>query len=307
MSNTTNEQDRKEFSFEENFIDETIIADKSSKTKEFIKKFMKRKTAVAGFIVIVFLVFLAIFGQYLAPYDPDAYDYSNMLAGPSAAHLFGTDHYGRDILSRLLAGTRLTLGVSLSSVVVGAALGTVLGLLAGYYGGIIESLVMRASDVLFSFPDILLAIAIVSAMGQSTLNLMIAVGICSSASFVQISRAAVLTVRNNEYVEAARAIGSNSFHTVFSNILPNSLAPIIVQATLRVGASIISASSLSFLGIGVPLPAPEWGAMLSGGRAYIRDYSYMTLFPGLAIMLTVVSLNLVGDALRDAIDPKLKK
>ena len=171
MSNTTNEQDRKEFSFEENFIDETIIADKSSKTKEFIKKFMKRKTAVAGFIVIVFLVFLAIFGQYLAPYDPDAYDYSNMLAGPSAAHLFGTDHYGRDILSRLLAGTRLTLGVSLSSVVVGAALGTVLGLLAGYYGGIIESLVMRASDVLFSFPDILLAIAIVSAMGQSTLNL----------------------------------------------------------------------------------------------------------------------------------------
>ena len=170
MSNTTNEQDRKEFSFEENFIDETIIADKSSKTKEFIKKFMKRKTAVAGFIVIVFLVFLAIFGQYLAPYDPDAYDYSNMLAGPSAAHLFGTDHYGRDILSRLLAGTRLTLGVSLSSVVVGAALGTVLGLLAGYYGGIIESLVMRASDVLFSFPDILLAIAIVALLGPGIIN-----------------------------------------------------------------------------------------------------------------------------------------
>lgn len=166
---------------------------------------------------------------------------------------------------------------------------------------------MRITDIFIAVPNILLAIAIVSALGQSTLNLMVAIGICSAASFVQVARAAVLTVRSNEYVEAARAIGATNREIIFSHILPNSLAPIIVQATLRVGASIISASSLSFLGIGVPLPAPEWGAMLSSGRNYIRDYSYMTLFPGLAIMLTVVSLNLVGDALRDSIDPKLKK
>lgn len=214
---------------------------------------------------------------------------------------------GRDILIRVIYGARYSLSVGLVAVGISIVIGVTLGAIAGFVGGVLENIIMRITDIFIAVPNILLAIAIVSALGQSTLNLMVAIGICSAASFVQVARAAVLTVRSNEYVEAARAIGATNREIIFSHILPNSLAPIIVQATLRVGASIISASSLSFLGIGVPLPAPEWGAMLSSGRNYIRDYSYMTLFPGLAIMLTVVSLNLVGDALRDSIDPKLKK
>ena len=214
---------------------------------------------------------------------------------------------GRDILIRVIYGARYSLSVGLVAVGISIVIGVTLGAIAGFVGGVLENIIMRITDIFIAVPNILLAIAIVSALGQSTLNLMVAIGICSAASFVQVARAAVMTVRSNEYVEAARAIGATNREIIFSHILPNSLAPIIVQATLRVGASIISASSLSFLGIGVPLPAPEWGAMLSSGRNYIRDYSYMTLFPGLAIMLTVVSLNLVGDALRDSIDPKLKK
>ena len=305
MSNTTNEQDRKEFSFEENFIDETIIADKSSKTKEFIKKFMKRKTAVAGFIVIVFLVFLAIFGQYLAPYDPDAYDYSNMLAGPSAAHLFGTDHYGRDILSRLLAGTRLTLGVSLSSVVVGAALGTVLGLLAGYYGGIIESL-MRASDVLFSFPDILLAIAIVALLGPGIINVFIAVMVFTVPSFARIMRSATLAVKGSLYVEVAQSLGCKDSRLLFVHIFPGTIQSLIVNFTMRIGSAIMAASSLSFLGFGANVTDPEWGAMLSQSRSYLNVAPHMVYFPGLVIFVTVLAFNLFGDGLRDTLDPKIK-
>lgn len=306
MSNTTNEQDRKEFSFEENFIDETIIADKNSKTKEFIKKFMKRKTAVAGFIVIVFLVFLAIFGQYLAPYDPDAYDYSNMLAGPSAAHLFGTDHYGRDILSRLLAGTRLTLGVSLSSVVVGAALGTVLGLLAGYYGGIIESLVMRASDVLFSFPDILLAIAIVALLGPGIINVFIAVMVFTVPSFARIMRSATLAVKGSLYVEVAQSLGCKDSRLLFVHIFPGTIQSLIVNFTMRIGSAIMAASSLSFLGFGANVTDPEWGAMLSQSRSYLNVAPHMVYFPGLVIFVTVLAFNLFGDGLRDTLDPKIK-
>ena len=306
MSNTTNEQDRKEFSFEENFIDETIIADKSSKTKEFIKKLMKRKTAVAGFIVIVFLVFLAIFGQYLAPYDPDAYDYSNMLAGPSAAHLFGTDHYGRDILSRLLAGTRLTLGVSLSSVVVGAALGTVLGLLAGYYGGIIESLVMRASDVLFSFPDILLAIAIVALLGPGIINVFIAVMVFTVPSFARIMRSATLAVKGSLYVEVAQSLGCKDSRLLFVHIFPGTIQSLIVNFTMRIGSAIMAASSLSFLGFGANVTDPEWGAMLSQSRSYLNVAPHMVYFPGLVIFVTVLAFNLFGDGLRDTLDPKIK-
>ena len=286
MSNTTNEQDRKEFSFEENFIDETIIADKSSKTKEFIKKFMKRKTAVAGFIVIVFLVFLAIFDQYLAPYDPDAYDYSNMLAGPSAAHLFGTDHYGRDILSRLLAGTRLTLGVSLSSVV--------------------ESLVMRASDVLFSFPDILLAIAIVALLGPGIINVFIAVMVFTVPSFARIMRSATLAVKGSLYVEVAQSLGCKDSRLLFVHIFPGTIQSLIVNFTMRIGSAIMAASSLSFLGFGANVTDPEWGAMLSQSRSYLNVAPHMVYFPGLVIFVTVLAFNLFGDGLRDTLDPKIK-
>ena len=306
MSNTTNEKERNEFSFEENFIDENIIADKSSKTKEFIKNFMKRKTAVAGFVVIVFLVIIALFGQYLAPYDPDAYDYANMLAAPSSAHLFGTDHYGRDILSRLLAGTRLTLGVSLSSVIVGAALGTVLGLLAGYYGGIIESLVMRASDVLFSFPDILLAIAIVALLGPGIINVFIAVMVFTVPSFARIMRSATLAVKGSLYVEVAQSLGCKDRRLLFVHIFPGTIQSLIVNFTMRIGSAIMAASSLSFLGFGANVTDPEWGAMLSQSRSYLNVAPHMVYFPGLVIFVTVLAFNLFGDGLRDTLDPKIK-
>ena len=306
MSNTTNEKERNEFSFEENFIDENIIADKSRKTKEFIKKFMKRKTAVAGFVVIVFLVIIALFGQYLAPYDPDAYDYANMLAAPSSAHLFGTDHYGRDILSRLLAGTRLTLGVSLSSVIVGAALGTVLGLLAGYYGGIIESLVMRASDVLFSFPDILLAIAIVALLGPGIINVFIAVMVFTVPSFARIMRSATLAVKGSLYVEVAQSLGCKDRRLLFVHIFPGTIQSLIVNFTMRIGSAIMAASSLSFLGFGANVTDPEWGAMLSQSRSYLNVAPHMVYFPGLVIFVTVLAFNLFGDGLRDTLDPKIK-
>lgn len=306
MSNTPNEQDKSTFNFEENYIDENISAVKSSKTKEFIKKFMKRKTAVAGFIIIVLLIILAIFGEALAPYDPAAYDYDNMLAGPSAAHWFGTDHYGRDILSRLLAGTRLTLGVSLSSVIVGAAIGTVLGLLAGYYGGIIEMLVMRCSDVLFSFPDILLAIAIVAILGPGIVNVFIAVMVFTVPSFARIMRSATLSVKSSLYVEVAQSLGCKDGRLLFVHIFPGTIQSLIVNFTMRIGSAIMAASSLSFLGFGANVTDPEWGAMLSQSRSYLNVAPHMVYLPGLVIFVTVLAFNLFGDGLRDTLDPKIK-
>lgn len=306
MSNTQNEQVNTNTSFEENYIDENIIADKSSKTKEFIKKFMKRKTAVAAFAVMVFLLIIAIIGPSLAPYDPAAYDYDNMLAGPSAKHLFGTDQFGRDIFSRILAGAPLTLGVSLSSVIVGAALGTVLGLLAGYYGGWIEMLVMRGADVLFSFPDILLAIAIVAILGPGIVNVFIAVAVFTVPSFARIMRSATLSVKNALYVEVARSLGCKDGRILFKHIFPGTIQSLIVNFTMRIGSAIMAASSLSFLGFGANVTDPEWGAMLSQSRSYLSTAPHMVYFPGLVIFVTVLAFNLFGDGLRDTLDPKIK-
>lgn len=305
MSNTSNEQTKTNNSFEENFIDENVAA-KSSRVKDFIKKFMKRKTAVAGFVIMILLVFLALFGEQLAPYDPDAYDYVNMLQGPSAEHWFGTDHYGRDILSRILAGTRLTLGVSLSSVIVGAALGTVLGLLAGYYGGVIEMLVMRGSDVLFSFPDILLAIAIVAILGPGIVNVFIAVMVFTVPSFARIMRSATLAVKGSLYVEVAQSLGCKDGRLLFVHIFPGTIQSLIVNFTMRIGSAIMAASSLSFLGFGANVTDPEWGAMLSQGRTYLNTAPHMVYLPGLVIFITVLAFNLFGDGLRDTLDPKIK-
>lgn len=305
MSNTSNEQTKTNNSFEENFIDENVAA-KSSRVKDFIKKFMKRKTAVAGFVIMILLVFIALFGEQLAPYDPDAYDYVNMLQGPSAEHWFGTDHYGRDILSRILAGTRLTLGVSLSSVIVGAALGTVLGLLAGYYGGVIEMLVMRGSDVLFSFPDILLAIAIVAILGPGIVNVFIAVMVFTVPSFARIMRSATLAVKGSLYVEVAQSLGCKDGRLLFVHIFPGTIQSLIVNFTMRIGSAIMAASSLSFLGFGANVTDPEWGAMLSQGRTYLNTAPHMVYLPGLVIFITVLAFNLFGDGLRDTLDPKIK-
>ena len=306
MSNTQNEQAKINTSFEENYIDENIKMDNEGKVKAFVKKFMKRKTAVVAFIVMALLLVLAIVGPYIAPYSADAYDYDNILAGPSAKHLFGTDQFGRDILSRIMAGAPLTLGVALSSVVVGAALGTVLGLLAGYYGGWIEMLVMRGADVLFSFPDILLAIAIVACLGPGIVNVFIAVAVFTVPSFARIMRSATLAVKSSLYVEVARSLGCKDGRILFKHIFPGTIQSLIVNFTMRIGSAIMAASSLSFLGFGANVTDPEWGAMLSQGRSYLSTAPHMVYLPGLVIFITVLAFNLFGDGLRDTLDPKIK-
>lgn len=277
--------------------------------QEVWHRLKKNKGAMLGLALVIALALVALLANVMLDYDTQVIgqNLTQRLQKPSASHIMGTDEYGRDILFRILYGARYSLSVGIVAVAIALAFGTILGAVAGYFGGFTEELIMRSTDILGAVPNMLLAIVIVAAMGQSMLNLMIAVGITSIPQFVRITRAAVLTVRNQEYVEASRAIGLNNFKIIFAHILPNCLSPIIVQTTLRVASAIISASSLSFLGLGVPAPDPEWGSMLSSGRRFIRGYPHMTLFPGIAIMVTVLALNLLGDGLRDALDPRLKK
>ena len=269
----------------------------------------KNKGAIIGLILISLVIILALCAPLIYDYKQDIVKnhVRERMLYPSREHPFGTDDLGRDIMARVIWGARYSLAVGVVAVMFALVVGVTLGAIAGYVGGVFEDIVMRICDIFSSIPSVLLAIAVVSAMGKSTLNLMIAVGLASSAPFTRVARAAVLVVRDEEYVEAAKAIGMRDWQIILEHILPNCVSQIIVQATLRVGSAIISAAQLSFLGLGVPAPAPEWGAMLSSGRQFIRDYSYMTLFPGLAIMLCVLSLNLLGDGLRDALDPKLKR
>lgn len=291
---------------QEDYIDETVQAYQGSRFKVVMKRLFRRKTAIFGLAIILVLVFISIFGQAVAPYDYEAYDYMNTLQGPSAEHWFGTDHYGRDIFSRIVVGSRLTLGVALSSVIVGAAIGAVLGLLAGYYGHFLDSLIMRSADVLFAFPDILLAIAIVAILGSGIVNVWIAVMIFTVPSFARMVRSATLSVKSSLYVEAAQSIGANDRRLLFRHIMPGTMQTFIVNFTMRIGSAIMAASSLSFLGFGADVTDPEWGAMLSQGRTYMDISPHMVLFPGLVIFLTVLAFNLLGDGLRDALDPKIK-
>ena len=214
---------------------------------------------------------------------------------------------GRDLFARVIYGARYSLAIGVGAVLLGLCVGLVTGSLAGFYGGIIDSILMRAIDIFYSIPNIMTAVVIVSVLGTSTFNLIIALAFSCASSFGRIVRAQVMTIRDQEYVESSYAMGLPTWKIILKHILPNCLSPIIVQVTLLIGSTIISASSLSFLGIGIPAPSPEWGALLSAGRSHIRDASYMCVIPGLAVMFTVLALNLLGDGLRDALDPKLKK
>lgn len=286
-------------------IDDPVLQNRS-KTREFFKKFMQRKTAVVAGCFILLLIVIAFIGPAIAPFDPAAADYNNMGTGPSATHLMGTDEFGRDVFSRLLAGTRLSLGAALSAVLVGAALGTILGILAGYYGGFIEALVMRSSDVLFAMPDILLCIAVVAIIGPGLINVVIAVTVFTIPSFARIMRSATLSVKGSLYVEVAHSIGCKDGRILSRYIFPGTVQSMIVNFTMRIGSAILAASSLSFLGFGADATQPEWGVMLSTGRNYIGVADHLILFPGLLIFLTVLAFNLFGDGLRDTLDPKIK-
>ena len=274
---------------------------------EVLFRLSKSPLAMFGLAIILLLVFCAIFAEMISPYDPTAQDLAHMFETPSSTHWLGTDEFGRDILSRLIYGARVSLQVGFVAVGIALVLGGFLGAVSGYYGGRLDNAIMRVMDVLLSIPQTLLAIAIVAALGPSLMNLMIAVGISAVPTYARIVRGSVLSIRNMEFIEAARAVGSPDLRIILKHIIPNSMAPIIVQSTLGVASAILNAAGLSFIGLGIQPPNPEWGAMLSGGRQYIRDFPHMTLYPGLAIMFTILALNFLGDGLRDALDPKLKR
>ncbi|AEB07324.1 binding-protein-dependent transport systems inner membrane component [Coriobacterium glomerans PW2] len=273
--------------------------------RQFIKKFWRRKTAVAGFFFIVFVLVIAVIGPQITPYDPGAYDYAALYSGPSATHIWGCDEFGRDVFSRILAGTQLSIGTAVTASVLGTVVGVVLGLLAGFLGGIVDAIIMRVCDIMFAFPGMLLAMAIVAIIGPGIKNIMIGVAVFTVPTFARIIRGAVLEVRGELYVEVAKSVGCSTARTMFVHIFPGTMQALIVNFSMNVGGAILTASSLSFLGLGANVTEPEWGAILSQGRSYIATAPHLVLFPGLVIFLTVLAFNLFGDGLRDTLDPKL--
>ena len=280
-----------------------------TRAQEIWRRLLKNKGAVVGMVFLAALVTVALLAPVIFDYETDVIGQNirERLMHPNAKHWFGTDEVGRDLFARVLYGARYSLAIGTGAVLLGLCVGIITGSLAGFYGGIIDSILMRAIDIFYSIPNIMTAVVIVSVLGTSTVNLIIALAFSCASSFGRIVRAQVMTIRDQEYVESSYAMGLPTWKIILKHILPNCLSPIIVQVTLLIGSTIISASSLSFLGIGIPAPSPEWGALLSAGRSHIRDASYMCVIPGLAVMLTVLALNLLGDGLRDALDPKLKK
>lgn len=282
---------------------------KRSIAAEVWRNYKKNPSAMIALVLVVIIVFVAVFAQFFYDFKKDIVKQhiKEKFQKPSKEHWFGTDNYGRDVFTRVIYGTKYSLSVGVVAVAISCIVGVTLGLIAGYYGGFIEDLILRFCEVFTGIPSILMGVALMTAFGQSIGVLMLAIGLVYAPMYCRTTRAAVLPVRDQEYIEAARVAGVGDLGIMFNHVLPNALSPIIVQVTMGVASAILCASGLSFLGLGVPIPMPEWGAMLSEGREFMRDYMYLTIFPGLAIMITVLSFNLMGDGLRDALDPKLKQ
>lgn len=285
---------------------DTISSNKNyaHKIKEFFITLSSNKAALLGLIIILLLIFVAVFGKFLMPYDPYTGELSQSLQSPSAAHLFGTDEQGRDIFSRVIDGTAISLRVGVIAVLIALSIGTVVGAICGYFGGKIDMFLMRIMDIILAFPSMLLAIAFMSALGKGIDKAVIAISIVTIPEYARIVRGCVLSLRESEYVEAAKVIGNNDFIIIFKHILPNILSPIIVRATLGISSAILDTAALGFLGLGVQPPLAEWGTMLGSGRSYFNNAPFLIIFPGLAITITVLAFNLLGDGLRDALDPK---
>lgn len=260
-----------------------------------------------GGLVMLFMILVALTAPLTAPYDPYSQNFVDRLAPPSSQHLFGTDETGRDVFSRVLYGSRISLRVGVVAVLIALALGVTAGLVAGYYGGIVDTLIMRFVDIMLAFPGFLLALAVIAMLGPSLRNAMIAVGIGSSTGFARLVRGSVLTIKEQDYVMAARVLGAPNRRIMRAHVLPNALSPVIVLTTLELPAAILVAASLSFLGLGAQPPSPEWGAMLVDGREYIQTAWWLITFPGIAIFITVLGFNLFGNALQDALNPRLRK
>ncbi len=280
--------------------------EKKKSTAVILRRMKKNKGALFGLCIVTSMILIAILAPLISPYDPYKQDWSSSLEGPSLKHPFGTDIFGRDVLSRVFHGARTSLSISVSAVFIAVLFGIIVGTLAGYFGGLLDEILMRFLDILIAFPDILLAIAIVAALGPGKTNLIVAIAVYSFPQFARVMRASVLTIKTSEYVEAAKAIGESNFSILMRYVIPNSLAPVIVQATLRMATAILTISGLGFLGLGVKPPEAEWGTDLAIARVYIELAPHLAIFPGLTLFLTVMGFNYFGDGLNDALNPRLK-
>lgn len=274
--------------------------------REAWASFRKSKSALIGSAIVIFFVLMAVFGPFFASQGINEQSLSHRLQPPSADFWFGTDDLGRDIFSRILHGARISLTVGLSAVLISAVIGSFLGIIAGYYGRWVDAIISRIFDIMLAFPSILLAIAVVSILGPSLRNALIAIAIINIPNFGRLIRSRVLSIKEEEYIHAAKAVGMKDARILWRHILPNSMTPVIVQGTLAIATAIIEAAALGFLGLGAEAPQPEWGKMLADGRMFLLNAPWALIFPGLAIMLTVIGFNLMGDGLRDALDPKMK-
>jgi peptide/nickel transport system permease protein len=273
----------------------------------FIRRLLNNKSVVIGGLIVLIVILCAIFASRLSPYDPYLMDMTKRLQEPNQEHVLGTDQFGRDLLSRIIYGSIVSLQVGIIAVGLSMVIGTFLGLIAGYYGGWIDRIIMRIVDIFLAFPIILLAIAFVAALGPSVKNVMLALGMVYWTQYARVVRSSVLSIKEEEYILAAITTGASDLRIILTQILPNSLAPIIVMATQGLGTAIISESTLSFLGLGVQPPTASWGSILSFGLKFLRDAPYLSVFPGLAIMITVLGFNLLGNGIRDVTDPKLNR
>ena len=280
--------------------------EQESRFAEFMRRFLRHRLVLLGSGIILLLGLLALFGRQLAPYDPTGMDFAVRFAAPSWAHPFGTDEFGRDIFSRVLYGAAVSFRVAFIAVAISASVGVLLGALAGFYGRWLDEVIMRFMDILFAFPAVLLAITVMAILGRGVGNAMIAIAIVYIPIFARVARGAVISVRQREFVTAARALGQGNGTIIFKHILPNALGPIIVQTSLSLAFAILAEAALSFFGLGTQPPEPSWGRMLAEGRGFLRQAWWMGVFPGLAIMLAVMGFNFFGDGLRDLLDPRMK-
>ncbi|MEG0768240.1 MAG: ABC transporter permease [Clostridia bacterium] len=281
---------------------------KQSQLKQIWKQFRKNKAAMVGLVIISLLLLIAIFADIIVDYDTVviAQNSSERMQAPSGAHWFGTDNYGRDIFARVIHGARMSLTIGIVTTIISVFFGGVLGALAGFYGGKVDNIISRVMDALICIPATLMALCIIAALGTGLVNIMIAITVSQIPGFTRLIRSVIMTLRDQDYIEAARSCGTSDFRIITKHIIPNALGPIIVQGTMAMADMILTAAGLGFLGMGIAPPAPEWGTMLSEGREFIRTAPYIITFPGVAIVLTALSFNMLGDGLRDALDPRLK-
>lgn len=284
----------------------TYIAPRVSEFKRFRRVFLSRGVVVFGIIIIIAFILTAIFAEFIAPYNPDTIDASNILAKPSIQHILGTDTLGRDTLSRIIFGTRISLMVGVVSLGIATVIGVLIGLIAGYLGGWVQTILMRFIDALMAFPMILLAMVIAALIGGGLVNVMIALGIAFMPGYARLMQGQVLSVKENDYITASRSLGAHNFHIMLRHVAPNCFPPLIVFFTMSMGMTILTEAGLSFLGIGITPPTPAWGSMVNDGARYLQANPILSISPGIAIMIVVFAFNMVGDGLRDALDPRLR-